>query len=147
MEINSIFECADGIFPEEALALCKDRTAYITELNRAEDGKRRFQIVQIPEPTEEEKAQLLENQYTSMVQTILDNKAREYGYDSILSVCSYVDTGVSKYDTESKYFRQWRSLVWQKGYEILADIQAGKIAMPTMEELIELLPKLSITEE
>lgn len=53
MKINDIFESADGIFTEEALMLCKGNNAYITELE-PENGTRRFKIVTIPEPTEEE---------------------------------------------------------------------------------------------
>ena len=146
MKINDIFECTDGVFPEEALALCQDCKAYITELE-PEDGRRRFQIVTVPEPTEEEKTAALQAQYVVMVQAILDNEAKAYGYDSILSVCSYVDTGVSKYDTEGKAFRQWRSEVWEKAFEMLEQIKAGEVAMPTEEELKAYLPELVIDYE
>lgn len=56
MKIGDIFKCADGIFPQEALALCQDGKAYIEELDPV-DGTRCFQIVGTPEPTlEEERA-------------------------------------------------------------------------------------------
>lgn len=55
MKINDIFECADGVFPKEALDLCEDGMAYIEEIE-AVDGVRRFQIVVVPEPTAEELA-------------------------------------------------------------------------------------------
>ena len=61
MKINDIFECADGIFPKEAIDLCKDGKAYITEIE-AVDGVRQFQIVAIPEPSFEE---LIEIAYKS----------------------------------------------------------------------------------
>lgn len=145
MKVNDIFESADGLFPEEALALCQDGKAYITELDRAENGTRRFQIVAVPEPTEEEKAAALQAKYTALIQSILDGEAQKLGYDNCLSVCSYVDTGVSKFDDESKAFRLWRSVVWAKGYELLEEVQAGEREIPTEEELVELLPKLTIT--
>ena len=52
--IGNIFESSDGIFPEEALALCQDGNAYIEEIE-PQEGTRRFQIVAVPEPTEEER--------------------------------------------------------------------------------------------
>lgn len=55
MKINDIFDCPDGIFPQEALALCQDGRAYIEEIEPV-DGVRRFKIVGIPEPTPKELA-------------------------------------------------------------------------------------------
>lgn len=53
MQIGDIFECAEGIFPQEALDLCADGKAYIDEVDAVE-GVRRFQVVAVPEPTQEE---------------------------------------------------------------------------------------------
>ena len=92
------------------------------------------------EPTPEE----IQKQLTDAVQHVLDAKAQELNYDSCLSVCSYIDTGVPKFDAEGKAFRAWRSAVWAKGYEILAEVQAGKREIPTEEELIAELPELVI---
>lgn len=100
-----------------------------------------------PEPTEEEKAAALQAQYTAPIQSILDGEAQKLGYDNCLSVCSYVDTGVSKYDTEGKAFRQWRSDVWSKAFELLEQIKAGEATMPTEEELKAYLPELVIDYE
>ena len=105
---------------------------------------RRFQIVAIPEPTKEEIEANVQSQLTDAVQRLLDSKARELLYDSCLSVCSYIDTGVAKFDAEGRAFRAWRSAVWAKGYEILAQVQAGQRAIPTEEQLIAELPKLVI---
>ena len=53
--INQIFT---GEYPPEAAAWCNQRgDCYITELDAAEGGTRRFQIVAIPEPTPEELAE------------------------------------------------------------------------------------------
>ena len=49
-EINQIF---DGEYPPEAALWCNENNAYINEIE-AIDGVRRFQIVAIPEPTQEE---------------------------------------------------------------------------------------------
>ena len=50
--IGQIFE---GVYPPEAADFCNTRgDCYITELDPAEDGTRRFQIVAVPAPTIEE---------------------------------------------------------------------------------------------
>lgn len=139
--INQMF---DGDYPPEAAQWCNENRAYITELDPV-DGVRRFQIVGIPEPTEEEKAAALQTQYTALIQSMLDKEAQKLGYDNCNSVCTYVDTGVAKFDAEGVAFRKWRSAVWNKGYEILAMVKAGDMAIPTEEELVKLLPKLVIT--
>ena len=93
------------------------------------------------------KMKALEKQYTAQVQEMLDKAAQELGYDSCLSVCSYIDTGVEKFDAEGKQFRAWRSAIWNRGYELLAEVKAGTRAVPTPAELPGLLPKLEDFEE
>ena len=109
-----------------------------------EDKGEYYEVVAIPEPTIEEKQAQIQAQLTNAVQRVLDNKAQELLYDNCLSVCSYIDTGVPKFDDEGKAFRSWRSAVWAKGYEILAQVQAGEREIPTEEELIAELPELVI---
>ena len=53
--IGQIFE---GKYPPSAAVWCNNSgKAYITELERGEDGQRRYQIVAVPEPTAEERAE------------------------------------------------------------------------------------------
>lgn len=91
------------------------------------------------EPPTAEEIQL---KLTQLVQNFMDVKVQERGYDSILSACSYVGTGIERFDREGEICRVWRSAVWNKCYEILAEVQSGKRDVPTEEELIEILPKL-----
>lgn len=116
----------------------ENQTAYI------EDKGEYFEVVAIPEPTQEEKQAQIQKQLTDAVQRVLDAKAQELNYDSCLSVCSYIDTGVARFDAEGRAFRAWRSAVWAKGYEILAQVQAGQRGIPTEAELIAELPQLVI---
>ena len=81
---------------------------------------------------------------TAAVQNHMDLEASKLGYDNCNSVCTYVDTGVQKFDDEGRAFRAWRSQVWAKGYEILAEVQAGQREIPTAEELLAELPELVI---
>lgn len=86
----------------------------------------------------------LQKYFTAFVQNHLDVEAAKLGYDNCNSVCTYVDTGVAKFDAEGRAFRMWRSAVWAKGYEILAQVQSGERAIPTEEELLAELPELVI---
>lgn len=139
-EIGQIFE---GEYAPECAIWCNENNAFIEEIEAVE-GVRQFKIVAIPEPTIEELQAQIQKQLTNAVQRVLDNKAQELNYDNCLSVCSYIDTGVPKFDAEGKAFRAWRSAVWAKGYEILAQVQAGQRAIPTEAELIAELPQLVI---
>ena len=140
-EIGQIFE---GEYPPEAAVWCNERQdCYIDEIEQI-GCVRRFQIVAVPEPTDEDVAAQTQAQLTAAVQHVLDGEAQKLNYDSCLSVCSYVDTGVAKFDDEGKAFRAWRSAVWAKGYEILNAVLAGERDIPTEEELLAELPKLVI---
>lgn len=96
------------------------------------------------EPTKEEIEVQIQKRLTDAVQHVLDAKAQELNYDSCLSVCSYIDTGVARFDAEGKAFRAWRSAVWAKGYEILAQVQSGEREIPNEEDLLAELPELVI---
>lgn len=106
---------------------------------------KQYKIVEIvvPEPTPEE----IQEQLTVAVQKYLDTTAQKLNYDSCLSVCSYVDTGVAKFDEEGATFRQWRSAVWEKGYEIVDAVKAGTRDIPTEEELFAELPTIQLDRE
>lgn len=122
----------------ECASWCNNNNAYIVELDDC------YEVRAVPTPTTEELQQRIQIQLTTAVQNVLDSKAQELMYDSCLSVCSYVDTGVAKFDAEGKAFRSWRSAVWAKGYAILDEVKTGRRAIPTEEELIAMLPQLNI---
>lgn len=96
------------------------------------------------------KMEALEKEYTVQVQKMLDEAAYALGYTgeneqvagACNSVCTYIDTGVAKFDAEGKQFRKWRSAIWARGYELLDEVKAGMRAVPTPEKLPSLLPKL-----
>lgn len=134
-------------FPQDACDWVNNHESgrlYGKEIEPDENGRKRFQICEMPQPTVEELQARIQKQLTDAVQRVLDNKAQELLYDNCLSVCSYIDTGVARFDAEGKAFRAWRSAVWAKGYEILAEVQAGKREIPTEQELIAELPELVI---
>lgn len=127
-----------------------DGCYYLEDYELDENGNMQLIVRQLPpppEPTQEEIEARIQKQLTAAVQHVLDAKAQELLYDNCLSVCSYIDTGVAKFDAEGVAFRKWRSQVWAKGYEILAEVQEGKREIPTKEELIAELPELVIDYE
>jgi hypothetical protein len=77
---------------------------------------------------------------TSAIQSMLDDKAKERGYDSILSLCTYATSPTAKFAAEGQAGVSWRDEVWAKGYTILADVEAGTRSIPTVDELLSELP-------
>ena len=112
----------------DAPPVAEGKTAYITF-----NG---WELRDNPTPAE------IQAELTKAVQAYMDAKVQERGYDGILSACSYVNTGIERFDNEGAACRAWRSAVWNKCYAMLAEVQAGPRAVPTVEELISELPKL-----
>lgn len=118
---------------------CAKNNAYVVKQN----GE--YVITANPEPTEEEKQQALMTKFQSSIQAWMDGKAQELGYDNVLSVCSYINTGNPKFDAEGEAFRHWRSAVWAKGYELIDEVLSGQREVPDAPaEVLSLLPELTI---
>ena len=97
-----------------------------------------------PQMTEQQKQAEIQANLTAAIQRVLDSRAQEFNYDSCLSVCSYSNSGVQKFDDEGQAFRIWRSKVWAKGYEILDAVKSGQREIPTEQQLLAELPELEI---
>lgn len=74
------------------------------------------------------------------IQQRLDAQAKAWGYDSALSAASYATSNRSRFRAEGEAIRDWRDATWERGYEILAQAQAGQIAVSSIPELLALLP-------
>lgn len=85
--------------------------------------------------TMEDKQEIIEIE----IQKYLDAKAVEYGYDNILSACSYAGAP-NPFQAEGQAFVAWRGNVWAKAYEILQDVLLEVRVEPTPEELMAELP-------
>lgn len=72
----------------------------------------------------------------------LDKTAKERGYDSIVSLCSYATSTVAKYASEGHAGVVFRDQVWEAATPILNDVLTGAVPAPTAEELIEQLPTI-----
>lgn len=97
----------------------------------------------IPEFTAEELLAKTKQELTSAIQQHLDSTAQSKGYDNIISACSYA-SHVNQFQQEAIIFLQWRSDCWATAINILNGVQAGTREIPTVEELISLLPTPNI---
>ncbi|MFU2067732.1 hypothetical protein ACLQ9R_01515 [Bordetella hinzii] len=89
----------------------------------------------------------IQNQKVALVQKYMDDAARALRYDSIANAITYADEpSAPKFQAEGLAFRAWRSLVWEKCYEILDEVQSGARGIPSDEELIGELPPLSLPD-
>lgn len=84
-----------------------------------------------------------EARYSAAVQDRLDAFARARGYDSILSACTYATSTVPRFAADAARAVSLRDETWDSCYSILADVEAGQRAVPTLDELIAELPELT----
>lgn len=79
--------------------------------------------------------------FQSAVQTHLDNLAKSWGYDNIVSLCSYAGNSHPKYSAEGAAGLSWRSSVWDHCEKELAKIAAEtRIEPESIESFIAELP-------
>lgn len=79
-----------------------------------------------------------------VVQGHLNSQAVLLGYDDIATAISYADEPVvPKFQMEGLAMRAWRSLVWEKFDEVMAD-SAGNDGVPSDGELVAMLPAFSL---
>ena len=96
--------------------------------------------VKSAEVLQEEFLKSTKSRLTSAIQSMLDDKAKERNYDSILSLCTYATSPTAKFSAEGQAGVAWRDDVWAKGYTILADVESGVRSIPTETELLSELP-------
>lgn len=76
------------------------------------------------------------------VQLHLDQTVRTRNYDSMISCCSYANSGVTQFATEAAAAIIWRDAVWVHCYQVLVDVNNNLRPTPTTEELISELPTI-----
>lgn len=120
----------------EAAAWCNGNDASIV------DQGEYYEVVvnEQPVPTEAEIRKRLQDG----VQRWLDEVARSYGYDSIDSTAKYMFCDDPKFKAEAIGFGRWAGAVWRECYRLIDEYFAGRFEIPTIDHLIEILPKLTI---
>ena len=104
-----------------------------------------------PMKTEEEKQKEIAEQrfkdIQNAVQAVLDGKAKEKNYDNGFAVASYALSTNDTFRSEAGKFIAWRDAVWAKCYQILDAYKAGEIEMPSVENVLAVLPELEWDDE
>lgn len=78
----------------------------------------------------------------SAVNYRLDSIAQEYGYDSIISACSYANSTVEAFSREAKAFIKLRDDTWLVVNEIISRLNSGEISDIDYSEIESTLPSL-----
>ena len=84
----------------------------------------------------------LQKKYTKLVQNYMDKIVQAKGYDDVFTCISYVDSTDEIFRREALAVLAWRDKVWRLCYDVLAEVNAGKRAVPSELELLAMLPKL-----
>jgi len=129
-----------GQFTDEQYLQCAEYCNE-TQLATIEDKGEYYEVVEIP--VHVETAEEIQKRLTDGVQNWMDSKVQERNYDNVHTcVGTYLYSPIEKFRLEAEAVRDWVSYVWAKCYEILAQVEAGARAIPTLEEVIAELPVL-----
>jgi len=74
------------------------------------------------------------------IQQKLDEKAKEYQYDNILSAATYYNSTNSKFKADAEAFVKWRDDVWVWAYDLLDKVKKAEIEKPTLENILSQIP-------
>lgn len=102
-----------------------------------------WQTLETAEQKAAKEAEAVKKAKTALVQAYLDRSAAEYGYDNIVSLCSYASSSDARFAQEGRAGSALRDAVWRRCHELLAEVEGGTRGMPTDEELLAELPSLS----
>ena len=104
-----------------------------------------------PMKTEEEKQKEIAEQrfkdIQTAVQAVLDGKAKEKNYDNGFALAGYALSTNDTFRREAGKFIAWRDAVWARCYQILDAYKAGEIEMPSVENVLAVLPELEWDDE
>lgn len=75
------------------------------------------------------------------IQRRLDEIAQSKNYDDVFSCISYINSGVKTFANEAKALSNYRDTCWNICYEMLNNYTAGKIKRPTLQDVMDKLPK------
>lgn len=131
-------------YPEDAADFCNAHELMIEEI-APEGGHRRFQIQEIPEPSEptvEEKLKALEHG----VEAYIDSVVRLRGYNNIYTCISHMSSKIAQKAKDAEVASDWRDQVWVTCNELVAEYMGGQIGELTLEQVIAELPVIQWVE-
>lgn len=80
--------------------------------------------------------------FSQAIQSHIDARARERGYDSSLSIATYVASSNPTWAAEAQAFVQWRDAVWAYVFAEFEKVKQGQREQPTIKQIILELPKI-----
>ena len=92
-------------------------------------------MMEPPAPTEQD--------YARAIQKHLEDTATARGYDSALSLVSYLQSSNPSWAAEAAVFAAWRDSVWAYGYGELAEVQGGQREQPSVADFVLELPAIT----
>ena len=110
--------------------------SYLLPSGSVEITEEEVQIILAPTPEE------IENSYINAIQSFMDSKAQEKNYDNIKSAALRAALPDSPFHNEGLAAGTWMDNCWALSYQILAEVKVGTRQMPTVEELINMMPEL-----
>jgi hypothetical protein len=100
-----------------------------------------WQIVSLDSTTIAQNVSAQKLEQGAAIQAHLDNYARSWGYDNIVSACTYIGDPCAKFAAEGEALRAWRSAVWQYVESVAAAIEAGSMQPPaSVDAALSLIP-------
>jgi len=95
--------------------------------------------VDVEKEMAEDKANTLQAM-ESAIQSHIDAQAKKLGYDNIGSIGKYLGYD-NPFRTECEKLGVFNSNCWIKSFEVQTQVEGGEIPMPTVDELITMMPE------
>lgn len=141
MILSQLHDSISMVCPITGVSLKNDKITIHFSDSATDEQKRQAQVLVDALDLAKERAQ---KHAIDRVQAFMDAKAKEYGYDHILSASSYVTSTFPKFKAEGIAFAKWRDDVWLYCYSVLAEWEAGTSIITTEDELIASLPEFIV---
>lgn len=117
-----------------------DFPAYDSMTQRIEEGQpvlsdgqwvQAWKVVPLTADEIAQQQRALQDAIVAQTQQRLDDFARTWGYDGILSAATYATSTSPKFAAEGQFCVQARDATWARLYAILAEVEAGQRAAPS----------------
>jgi len=100
---------------------------------------RQKSVVALSAEEAEAKSKALMDSYSAAVQNLLDSTAKEKGYDNIISMTSYANSGNAKWANEATAAISWRDACWNESLVQMGNYLATG-NKPSMEDFLAAMP-------
>lgn len=81
--------------------------------------------------------------YSAVIEGILDSKARERRYDNSASLATYVGSTNTTWAAEAAAFVRWRDAVWAYAHAEFEKVASGLRPQPSMSDFLANLPTIA----